>query len=129
MIAETPEGTHAAYCDRCGVILDPGAADAPMGGYQTEAEAINAALSHGWLIDSTPLNAEARGRRAVLVGHAKWLRDESLPLRKDDYTRNRVAAELAAIRWALRIIDTYPELVNRVVHRPTENEMYPEEDR
>ena len=48
MILETPERQHAASCDICGLILDPGAADAPMGGYPTREAAQKAADSHDW---------------------------------------------------------------------------------
>ncbi len=73
------------------------------------------------------MNSEARYRRSVLARHARWLRDESLPRRTDEYTHNRVAAELAAIRWALRLIDADPDLADRLVHRPPCD--IPEEDR
>jgi hypothetical protein len=73
------------------------------------------------------MNAEARYRRSVLAGHARWLRDESLPRQTSEYTRNKVAAELAAVRWALRVIDAYPDLATRLVHRPQCE--IPEEDR
>jgi hypothetical protein len=70
------------------------------------------------------MNAEARGRRAVLADHARWLRDESLPRRTDEYTRNKVAQELAAVRWALRVIDAAPDLADQLAHRghPAVNE-------
>ena len=48
MILETPERQHAASCDICGLILDPGAADAPMGGYPTREAAQKAADAHDW---------------------------------------------------------------------------------
>ncbi len=73
------------------------------------------------------MNAEARDRRRALAEHARWLRDESLPKRTDEYTHNKVAAELAAIRWALRVIDADPDLANRLVHR--RNPAVDEEDR
>jgi hypothetical protein len=63
------------------------------------------------------VNAKARDRRRVLVEHAIWLRDESLPRHPDEYSRNKIAAELAAIRWALRVIDADPDLADRLVHR------------
>ncbi len=50
MIGESPTMGHHVSCDRCGNILDPGAADAPMGGYPTEAAAENAADAHGWAV-------------------------------------------------------------------------------
>jgi hypothetical protein len=48
MITETPERTFHVSCDIDGAILDPGAADAPMGGYRTREEAGTAAEAHGW---------------------------------------------------------------------------------
>jgi len=47
--------SHTLKCDLntspdCLGILDSGAADAPMGGYPSEDEAINAGLSHGWTV-------------------------------------------------------------------------------
>lgn len=51
MILETPERQHAASCDICGLILDPGAADAPMGGYPTREAAQKAADAHDWFTD------------------------------------------------------------------------------
>ena len=38
-------------CDVCGDILDPGALDAPMGGYSTQRAAVNAGETHGWAVD------------------------------------------------------------------------------
>lgn len=37
-----------ASCDADGEILDPGAADAPKGGYPTQRAAQDAAEAHGW---------------------------------------------------------------------------------
>ncbi len=48
MITETPERQHQVSCDICGNILDPGAADAPMGGYPTREAAQKAADAHDW---------------------------------------------------------------------------------
>ena len=43
----------------CLDILDPGAADAPMGGWASEAEAIEAGLSRGWAIDIFTIGTDA----------------------------------------------------------------------
>lgn len=51
MITETPERQFQASCDICGNVLDPGAADAPMGGYPTREAAQRAADSHDWFTD------------------------------------------------------------------------------
>lgn len=40
-------------CDVCGASLDPGATDAPEGGYHTEAEAQKAADAHDWFTDES----------------------------------------------------------------------------
>ena len=53
MITETPEGQFQASCDIDGLILDPGAADAPMGGYPTREAAQKAADAHDWFTDQT----------------------------------------------------------------------------
>jgi hypothetical protein len=51
-----PEHSYTLLCDArvspgCLEILDPGALDAPMGGWRSEDEAIHAGLSHGWTVD------------------------------------------------------------------------------
>ena len=38
-------------CDVCGDALDPGALDAPMGGWRTQREAYDAAEARGWQTD------------------------------------------------------------------------------
>lgn len=52
MILETPERQFQVSCDIRGEILDPGAADAPMGGYQTREAAQRAADAHDWVTSS-----------------------------------------------------------------------------
>lgn len=52
MITETPERQFQVSCDINGEILDPGAADAPMGGYPTREAAQKAADSHDWVTSS-----------------------------------------------------------------------------
>lgn len=51
MITETPERQFQASCDIRGEILDPGAADAPAGGYPTREAAQKAADAHDWFTD------------------------------------------------------------------------------
>jgi hypothetical protein len=50
-----PVRSYTLACDGrlpgCDEILDPGDADAPMGGWPTEEAAIKAGLSRGWLVD------------------------------------------------------------------------------
>ena len=53
MIAETPEGKFQPQCAICGYSLDSGAADAPMGGYDTRKAAQDAADAHDWFTDQT----------------------------------------------------------------------------
>jgi len=38
-------------CDRCGYALDPGALDAPNGGWSTQRAAYDAGEVRGWLVN------------------------------------------------------------------------------
>ena len=48
---DAPAESWTLSCDVCGIILDPGALDAPMGGYSTQRAAVNAGETHGWAVD------------------------------------------------------------------------------
>ena len=74
------------------------------------------------------MTAKARGRRDVLARHAQWLLDKALPRAATPYTRDRIRAELGAIRWALRIIDAAPDLADSLAHYPADQAVF-EEDR
>jgi len=69
----TTDARHESWtlsCDVCGDILDPGALDAPMGGYGTQRAAVDAGETHGW--DTEPEFAACpeclAGLRSLIVG-------------------------------------------------------------
>ena len=74
------------------------------------------------------MTAKARGRRQVLARRAQWLRDKGIPRAGSEYARDRIRAELGAIRWALRVIDAAPDLADSLAHWPEGQTTY-EEDR
>jgi len=75
------------------------------------------------------MNAKGKYRRSVLARRAQYLRDVSLPAAGEDtYAHDRVAAELGAIRWALRVIDEVPDVASALAHYPVGQCVF-EEDR
>jgi hypothetical protein len=70
---------------------------------------------------------KARRRRTALARRAQYIRDVGLTRAPSKQARDRLAAELSAIRWALRVIDAAPDLADSLAHWP-EGQTTHEED-
>ena len=64
------------------------------------------------------MNAKTRRRRAALMDRIQWLTSTGLDRAPTKYAHDRLAAEHAALKWALRVIDAAPELADELVHHP-----------
>lgn len=62
------------------------------------------------------MNSKARRRRAALMDRIQWLTSTGIPNAPSQYVHDRRAAEHAALKWALRLIDAAPELADSLVH-------------
>jgi hypothetical protein len=62
------------------------------------------------------MNAKTRRRRAALLDRVQWLTSAGIPNASSQYAHDRLAAEHAALKWALRVIDAAPELADSLAH-------------
>lgn len=65
------------------------------------------------------MNSKARRRRASLMDRIQWLTNTGIPGASSQYAHDRLAAEHAALKWALRVIDAAPELADSLAHEET----------